>query len=802
MVIDLNGIWHIDSLKVEKLPVTIPGSVLSALLDNHLIDDPYYRENEASARAWLYYDYTFTRNFSLTAENLKKQNYLFADGINTIAKLYINRVFVAKFCDMHTPKHILLDNQILKENNEIRIEFESPYRYIDQYDDQGLFATFGLTHAKSPCIRQPNFMFGWDWGPDLADMGIFRGISILSTDVGYLESFRHECAFLEDGKVRIDVETSVEKVGDGEIEAVLWLEDGEKPTHLTQSAVLQKQQRFSFIVDNPKRWNPIGFGEPTLYHLDFIITAITGEKQKAEYRIGLREVRIDDGSDDYGTNFCVYINGKKLFLKGSCYIPEDNVLSRITPERTQRLLKLVKEFNHNVVRVWGGGYYPSEDFYDYCDENGILIWQDLMFACAAYNAHDVAFRELIVEETKSNVKRFRHHASVFLISGDNECEDGVNGHGNALMEAYRTMSEDILVPLMKQLTQTYFLRTSPRSVKMFCHPNDLDHYDTHYWRVWCDDKPLSTYEKIYPRMLSEVGHQAFPMMQTIKQFSCESDLAVNSSVMQHHQKQPNSNSRIMNYVKELYGEPTYFEDAVYLSQLVQAEAMKRCAEHLRRHTERCHGMLYWQLNDCWPGISWSSVDYFYGLKALHYASRRFYAPHLVSVVDNETHSEIYVSNDTDVDQTYRLNYWNLSMDGKMSRESRLEITVCSGASLCVQRVPMGESILYVRLESPQGELLSECYHHRNTPVERCYCEPHVIIRPLTESSFEITTDVYTENVFIQSGVSEIVFSDNFFCLQPRFPKTVFANMIIPYEKLRVTTVNQLDVIKVKEIIGA
>lgn len=795
MITDLNGIWHIDSPKVEKLPVTIPGSVLTALLDNHLIEDPYYRENEANTREWLYYDYTFTRKFSLTAENLKKQNYLLADGINTIAKLYINRVFVADFRDMHTPKHILLDNQILGENNEIRIEFESPYRYIDQYDDQGLFATFGLTRKKSPCIRQPNFMFGWDWGPDLADMGIFRGISILSTDIGYLESFRHECVFLEDGTARIDVETNVEKVGDGEIEAVLWLEDSEEPIRLTQSAALQKQQQFTFIVNNPKRWNPIGFGDPTLYHLDFTITAATGEKQKTEYRIGLREVRIDDSPDDYGTNFCIYINGMKLFLKGACYIPEDNILSKITPERTRRLLKLVKDFNHNVIRVWGGGYYPSEDFYNYCDENGILIWQDLMFACAAYNAHDVDFRKLIVEETTANVKRFRHHASVFLISGDNECEDGVSGHGNGLMEAYRTMSEDILVPLMKQLTSTYFLRTSPRSVKMFCHPNDLDHYDTHYWRVWCDDKPLSTYETIYPRMLSEVGHQAFPMIQTIKRFSSEGDLSVNSSVMQHHQKQPNSNLRIMNYVKELYGEPTCFEDAVYLSQLVQADAMRRCAEHLRRHTERCHGMLYWQLNDCWPGISWSSVDYFFGLKALHYASRRFYAPHLVSVTDNETHFEIHVSNDTDVKQTYQLYYWNLSMDGKISGESRRELTVCQGASLCAQRLPMSENVLYVRLESLQGELLSECYHHRDAPAERCYCKPHIVFRPLTKSSFEITTDVYTESVFIQCDDSAILFSDNFFCLQPRFPKTIFANMNIPYEKLRVTAVNQLNLIK-------
>lgn len=784
------------SPRYTDLDAMIPGSVLSTLLSHGLIADPFYRDNEANVRECLYDDYSFSRKFSLTAEQLKKTNYLLVDGVDTIAKIYINNFLVAELWDMHTAKRILLENRILTDENEIRVEFTSPYRYIEQYDDKGLFETYGLTEKKSPCIRKAHYMFGWDWGPNLADMGIFRDIAILSTDLGYLEDFRHECVFLPDGKVRIQVEANVNKQGDGFLTADLSLKEDD--TRLHWEGALDTHNAFSFVLENPKLWYPVGFGEPTLYDLYLELRSPEGESQSYHYRIGIRDVKIDDTADAYGTNFCVYINGKKVFLKGASYIPEDNILSRITPEHTRRLLKLVKDFNHNVVRVWGGGYYPTDDFYDYCDENGILVWQDLMFACAAYNAHDDHFRQLIVEETITNVKRFRHHASVFLIAGDNECEDGVNGHAPELMEAYRTMSLDILVPLMKTLTSTYFLRTSPRSAEIFHHQNDCDHYDTHYWRVWCEDKPISQYKSVCPRMASEFGHQSFPLMDTIRRFARQDELSLLSPVMQHHQKQPGSNVRILNYIKDLYGDPVTFEDTVYLSQLVQAEAMKVFVEHMRRNKYRCNGAIYWQLNDCWPGISWSSVDYYFGVKALHYFSKKFFAPHLISVDDEGAALKINVSNDSGADMDYKVTYRYMSFSGQLLEKKTVSTSVEAGNcrdAMTVTLPSSGETqdkLVYVLLEDAKGAFLSDNYYQRKKDKEVDYPTPHFSVMSLDAHTIEITADTFAKYVYLQCEEADIVLSDNFFCLQKDIPKLIVSDRAIDLKTIRITSLNDIS----------
>ena len=422
MKIELNGKWRLSSSRYTDLEAVMPGSVLSTLLSHNLIEDPFYGENEAQARQCLKDDYILTRKFSVTKEQLLKHNYLFIDGIDTLAKIYINNTLIAQLFDMHTRKRILLDNQILREEKEIRIEFSNVYDYIENYPGKETFCTFAVTHPNGPVIRKSHHMLGWDWGPDLADMGIYRDIYILSTDLGYLDSFRHECKFLSNGSVKIDVETNLVCHSQGKLLASLSLDADD--TCLQAKLPLMENGKVSFLLENPKRWYPIGFGEPVLYDLSFHLIADNGESQHYDYRIGIREVEIDNSPDEYGTDFCVRINGEKVFLKGSNYIPEDNILSRVSKERTTRLLELVKNFNHNVIRVWGGGYYPDSWFYDYCDENGILVWQDLMFACASYNIHDEHFKSLIIEETVDAVKQFRHHASVFYIAGDNECEDG------------------------------------------------------------------------------------------------------------------------------------------------------------------------------------------------------------------------------------------------------------------------------------------------------------------------------------------------------------------------------------------
>lgn len=795
MKVELCGLWRMNSEKFKDIPAQIPGSVLSNLLAQGLIPDPFYRDNEATVRSYLYDDYTFSKSFSLTAEQLSKQNFLCLDGIDTVASVLINGQCVAELRDMHTPKKILLAPGLLAEENTICVSFTSPYRYIESYDDKGLFETYAVTQKKSPCIRKVNSSFGWDWGPDLADMGILREISILSTELGYLEQFRHHCTFLQDGSVQLAIETNVHCLRSGELRAELALHDTSNPYYACEGAEFSQEQPSAalvFRIPQPQRWNPVGYGEPTLYDLTLTLSC-GSETQTYSYRIGLREVEIDDKPDAYGTNFAIRINGNPVFLKGACYIPEDSILPRVTPERTRRLLQLVKDFRHNVVRIWGGGYYPTDDFYDYCDENGILIWQDLMFACAAYNISDEDFRNLIVEETTANVRRIRHHASVFLISGDNECEDGINGHGEAKMENYRVMSKEILVPLLHSLTDTYFLRTSPRSAEMFRHPNDLEHFDSHYWRVWCDDGSLDDYRSIYPRMLSEVGHQAFPHPDTIRSFAEEADLQAESPVMLSHQKQPGSNGRILNYVKEQYGIPASFEGAVYLSQLVQADAIGICTAQLRQHRDRCNGIVYWQLNDCWPAISWSSVDYAFRPKALHYASKRFFAPHFVSFAENGDELRIYVTNDSPETAYYTLIYAEQTFEGASLRENRMTVSVSAGQSMAAMTVrkPCGKNrYAYTRLESHDGSCLSEDCYQTEKDKNISYPKPTYRIRMPDAYTIEIESSTFVKGVMLSDN--DAIFSDNFFILRANSPKRITADRKISPDTLRITSVNETE----------
>lgn len=796
MKIDLNGKWMLNSSTYQNVPATVPGSVLSNLLEHNLIEDPFYRDNEEKVRQCLKENYTFTRRFPLTKKQLVQHNYLFLEGVDTLAKIYINDCLITEIFNMHTHKRIALNNSILKEDNEIRVEFSNVYDYIENYPNKEQFRTFAVTHPNGPVIRKSHHMLGWDWGPDLADMGIYRDIYILSTDMGFLNAFRHECAFLEDGSVQINVETEVISHREGTLTATLSLpEDG---TCLTAQKPLDSEETLTFCLENPKRWYPIGFGEPTLYTLTFDLTADNGETRQYTYRIGIREVEIDNSPDEYGTNFCVKVNGEKVFLKGSNYIPEDNILSRCTQDRNHRLLELVKNFNHNVIRVWGGGYYPDPWFYDYCDENGILVWQDLMFACASYNINDEHFRSLVVEEVVDAVKRFRHHACVFYIAGDNECEDGVNGHEPELMEQYRVMSKEILVPLMETLTSTFYAYTSPHSKTMFCMQNDHDHFDTHYWWIRDVKLPLEHFREIYPRMLSETGWESFPMMDTNQSYALPEDMAVDSPVMLRHEKRPGGNETVEYYVHGRYGKPETFEEFIYLQNLVQGEAIKMATEHLRTNKFRCNGILYWQLNDCWPGLSCSSVDYNFGLKALHYFSKKFYAPHLITAVEKEGNLIVSVANDTPQATAYQVCYRYMDFAGNVLDEKRLTAAVEKTGDMDVLEIstPFGadaaDKLVYVQLYDMDGNLLSDNFYQHCLDREIAYPAVNITVKQTDAYTVELTADGFAKNVFLQCGGTDRIFSDNFFSMTKNETKIITSAQPIDVQKLTVMTVNQVN----------
>lgn len=792
----LNGEWSISSQTYKNIKAKMPGSVLSALLENKLIEDPYYRMNEYEAKKVSFEDFDFERDFDLTKEQLQQNNFLCFDGIDTIADIFINDKFIFKNRDMHIGQKILLSKNALKEHNRIRIHFTSPYQYVWNYKNNEFFGTCGDTsmyiEPKSNVIRKCYSMFGWDWGPNLGDMGIYRDIYILSTTLGHFESFNHKVTFLDDGKVKVGVSTKYHKLGEGKLTLRVSFK-GEQIFEKTQE--FADKNAFSFVIEKPHLWWPNGFGDQNLYDVDFIISN-GKEEQITHKRVGLRKVRIDDSFDQYGRNLAVYVNDVHIFLKGSDYIPQDVILQRVTPERTRRLLTLVKDFNHNVIRVWGGGYYPDDDFYDTCDEFGILLFQDLMFACSVYDSEDKDYVSLVDEETRVVLRRIRHHACLFLLSGNNEVEEQMMILQDVHREKYRKLFLEYLPKIVKEEIDIYYLTSSPTSGEPYMvRPSDNNFLDAHNWAVWHGLEPFEYYHTIFPRLLSEYGCQSIPTFDTVKRYAIEEDLHLESQVMNSHQKNWSCNYKIIHYAKSLFREPTNFEDLVFLSELTQAQGIKMSAEHLRRNKERCNGTLYWQLNDDWPGQSWSSIDYYFGIKALHYYSKRFYAPHLISVEQKEKKILIAVSNDTKENVKYIVHYSLCDFDGRVLDDKVInyEVNKTSYGYAMEFEDPFNRDdlVIYVELKDENGNLLSKNFYQKLKDKDLHYKLPHIKVNKIDNKSFSIETDYYTKDIYIELHNNNCVLSDNYFNLLPNHKVVITSTNPLDYEKMTIRSLNEI-----------
>ena len=769
----LNKNWKV-SCNGKSYTSDSPCTVLSVLLSNKVIEDPYYRDNEEKARSYLYDDYSFETGFKLTDEDLSKDNYLCFDRLCTIADIFVNDVKIGEARSMHQRYKYKLDKYILRKENKLRIEFKSSYKYIENYPNpENLFETYAVTDKNSPKIRQANYMFGWDWGPSLADMGILGDVYLLSSSIGYLNSFRHNYEFLENNKVRIHVDLELVDFKDAQVKVSL------KGFGLDLMENYQENAGFYFEIDNPKLWYPAGFGEQNLYTLT--ISLIGEEIQRYEYQIGIRKIRIDDSFDEYGRNFALYVNDLKIFLKGSNYVPEDSLLTLTNKERTKRLLTLAKDFNHNCIRVWGGSYYLDDYFYEVCDELGLLVFQDLMFACASYNISDQNFKNIIINETRDSLKRIRHHASLYMISGNNEIEDGVRGHGFKPAMQYLEMFHNILKDIVEKETNFYYLSSSPTSGEpYFSSPNDTSYLDTHYWWVWGCDRDVEDYLNIQPRLLSEFGMQAFSTIDTTKSFCDEEDLQINSEVMIHHQKDPaKTNNKIANYVFKQFKKTDNFREFSYLSMLTQAEGIKLCIDHLRAHKERCNGAMYWQLNDCWPTQSCSSIDYLFGLKALHYYSKKFYAPDLVTF-EKTKQLEMFVSNDSEKNRKYKLKFYEIDNNFDVLNKETLNINVDAYSSKLVKGLSNSVSNYGVVAElfDENNNLVSRNIYRNKKDKDCEYPEVNISIRKLSSNKFEIKADNFFRGLYLNPHNNDVVLSDNFFDLLKGETKIVSTNIDI------------------------
>ena len=775
--LSLNGTWtlEIPGSGFGMVSASVPGSVYHDLLNAQLIPDPFYRDNEMDALALMDNDFHYSRSFTVAEELLRCDALLLrCEGLDTIAEIYINGTAAGSADNMHRIWEYDVRKLLQPGENTISIRFASPTNYIKEAYAKSAADGSSDAMVGFPHIRKAHCMFGWDWGPRLPDAGIWRDISIIGVETARIRDV-HVLQHHKAGKVTLEVNTHVTEIaGSAPISVQVTAPCGKTWTARGEKAVLE--------IDEPQLWWPAGYGEQPLY----TVRVVLGDKlDEWERRIGLRTMTVSRRKDEWGESFCHCVNGIDIFAMGADYIPEDNLLPRVNPERTRRLLEDARAANMNCIRIWGGGYYPDDFFYDICDELGLLVWQDFMFACAVYDLTE-AFEENITAEFVDNVRRLRHHPSLALWCGNNEMEmfvaSGLWITAARQKSDYVKMYEYIIPKVLKaEDPQAFYWPASPSSGGAFDAPNDEHRGDVHYWDVWHGLKPFTDYRNYKFRYVSEFGFQSFPCMETIESFTEPEDRNVFSYVMEKHQRNASANGRIIYYLSQMYLYPRELTDLVYASQLLQAQSMQYGVEHWRRNRGCCMGAIVWQLNDCWPVASWASIDYYGRWKALHYYEKRFFAPVLISC-----HEEGILTQDTNVnaepynlEKSTRLNVSNETLKPfrGTARWSlrRPDASVIESGSFQVECPAL--SAVWMPRQDFSGFGTFDCYYSYSLADEEgnvvsqgsvLFCPPkHFRFADPNLNAFVngdeiiVTADAYARSVEIMAG-ADVVLSDNYF----------------------------------------
>jgi beta-mannosidase len=812
--------WH---------PAQVPGVVQTDLLSNKLIPDPFDRDNEFRLQWIGLTDWEYQTVFQVDAASLGHDHVdLIFDGLDTLADVYLNDQAILHADNMFRHWRVSAKPLLKPGPNTLRVVFHSAVEKMLPYVKSLPYVLPSIsTHnfgneediATAPYTRKAPYNYGWDWGPRFMTEGIWQPVRLETWDALRIDNFHihHQKVSADSALItaELDIEASQPTT------ATLALTHDELSAAQTSGAstsdgILALQLdagtnhvSFPIRIAAPKLWYPVGYGAQNRYHFSASIRlGKKAEAAHAEVKTGLRSIELRRVADQWGKSFEFVVNGITVFSKGADVIPFDSFPNRVTPEIHRKILQGARDAHMNMVREWGGGYYESDDFYDICDELGIMVWQEFMFGGDMIPG-DVAFQENVREEAIEQIKRLRDHPSIVLWCGNNEVETGWHYWADRqefkaaispetrdrVWQDYMVMFADILKSSVSQYADpTPYWPSSP-SANFEEIPDNQHNGDMHYWAVWHQQAAAQDYTKQFPRFMTEYGFQSFPEMRTIRTFANKpEDFDIHSTVMQAHQKNKGGNERILTYMLREYREPKDFASFVYLSQVQQAEIIKIGAEHLRRQRPRTMGSLYWQLNDCWPVASWASIDYYGRWKALHYYARRFYDDVLVSPYSHDNKVDIYVVSDKLQPISGTIHTRLLDFSGKVLLDQTKDIQAPAQSSAIylsfdqadlVAKGDARSSFLAVDLEMGGMKISRNLVFFDITHNLQLTVSPKIeaTLSPAgmnndknkkNDQSYTITlqSPKLARNVYISFGDLDVETADNYFDLLPGEPATV------------------------------
>lgn len=802
---ELNSGWKFRQWRLNNwYPATVPGVIHTDLIANGIIEDPFYRLNERSVQWVDKEDWMYETHFDLDDDTFSRENIrLHFMGLDTYVHVYLNGESILEGDNMFREWKVDIKDKVKRKDNKLEVLFRSPikedipkwdalpFQYPtgpDQSQQGGIFNKTVSTFA-----RKAGYHYGWDWGPRLVTSGIWRPV--------YLEAWNDvkiEDVFIEQKEVSSKtarITAHAELLSDKDLAdvKVIIKDKNNNTVYGTKDLELKKginTVSVDFTIDNPRLWWSNGLGEPNLYEFTTIIDLKSATVDTKNIRTGIRSIKVVNETDKDGASFYFVLNGVPVFAKGANYIPSDNFLPRVTREKYRKTIQDAVDVNMNMLRVWGGGTYEEDYFYDLCDENGIMVWQDFMFACSMYPSEG-AYLENVKYEAIDNIKRLRNHPSISVWCGNNEAYDGWFGWGRredytkqnpeyarVMWKQYADLFHKLLPDMVAQYApESFYWPSSPYGLPgQGC---DDKHGDRHYWGVWHGKHPIAQYNTEKSRFFSEYGFQSFPEFESVKIYAPKKeDWAITSEVMMEHQRAGTyANNLIEEYLLNEYQKPKDFESFLYMNQVLQGDAIKIAMEAHRRNMPYCMGTLFWQHNDCWPVASWSSRDYYGRWKAQHYFAREAYKDVLVSPIAKDDKLDIYIVSDRLTESKGTLNLKIIKLDGHIIDSRKLNITIPKNTSKNVftasvndllKGTAKNDVVIHAELTDNKGNIYKNNYfllQQKNINFPQANISKTV--KPVNEGyEVSLSSDNFARAVFMSVEGIDNFFENNYFDILP------------------------------------